>query len=162
MDGACGSASAWLTYPVIMPHMPTRNANLAAASSRLPMVFAAGFRPMFLAAGVWARLAALAWVVVFATGFWPVHGLSPTLWHAHEMLFGFVGSALAGFLLTAVPNWTGRIGYGGPPRVALVAIWAAGRIAMIAYPMAIRRFLLGCGLIRVWANGPPDQAWQFL
>jgi uncharacterized protein involved in response to NO len=121
-----------------MPHMPTRNTNLATASSRLPMIFAAGFRPLFLAAGVWAWLAALAWVVVFATSFWPEDGLSPTLWHAHEMLFGFAGAAVAGFLLTAVPNWTGRIGYGGPPLVALVAIWAAGRIAMIAYPMAPR------------------------
>ncbi|MBV8577862.1 MAG: NnrS family protein [Acetobacteraceae bacterium] len=140
-----------------MPHMPTRNANLAAASSRLPMVFAAGFRPMFLAAGVWARLAALAWVVVFATGFWPEDGLSPTLWHAHEMLFGFAGAAVAGFLLTAVPNWTGRIGYGGPPLVALVAIWVPGRLAMIAYLMAIGRSLLDRELIRAGLTGHPTK-----
>jgi uncharacterized protein involved in response to NO len=116
--------------------MPTPSINVTTGTSRLPAIFAAGFRPLFLAAGVWATFAALAWVLVFATGFWPHDAPSPTLWHAHEMLFGFAAAAVGGFLLTAVPNWTGRIGYGGPPLVALVAVWAAGRLAMLAFPLA--------------------------
>jgi len=54
-------------------------------------------------------------------------------WHAHEMLFGFVPAAVAGFLLTAVANWTGRAGYGGAPTVRLFAVWIAGRAAMALF-----------------------------
>ena len=118
--------------------MPTQAAKLSPATNRLSTLFAAGFRPLFLAAGLWATFAVLAWVSVFATGFWPPGAPSPTLWHAHEMLFGFAGAAVAGFLLTAVPNWTGRIGFGGPKLAALVAIWAAGRLAMLGFPFAPR------------------------
>jgi len=52
-------------------------------------------------------------------------------WHAHEMLFGFVGAAVAGFLLTAVPNWTGRPPLSGLPLLGLLVLWAAGRAAML-------------------------------
>ena len=54
----------------------------------------------------------------------------PVTWHAHEMLFGFAGSAVAGFLLTAVPNWTGRMPLEGRPLAALAALWLAGRGAV--------------------------------
>jgi uncharacterized protein involved in response to NO len=54
----------------------------------------------------------------------------PVTWHAHEMLFGFAGSAVAGFLLTAVPNWTGRMALQGRPLAALAALWLAGRVAV--------------------------------
>ncbi|HEU0224909.1 MAG TPA: NnrS family protein, partial [Steroidobacteraceae bacterium] len=53
----------------------------------------------------------------------------PVLWHGHEMLFGFVGAAIAGFLLTAVPSWTGARGFGGLPLMLLAVIWMAGRVA---------------------------------
>jgi uncharacterized protein involved in response to NO len=51
------------------------------------------------------------------------------MWHAHEMLFGFIGAAIAGFLLTAVPSWTGARGFAGWPLAALSAVWLVGRIA---------------------------------
>jgi uncharacterized protein involved in response to NO len=51
-------------------------------------------------------------------------------WHAHEMIFGYVGAVVAGFLLTAIPNWTGRLPVAGRPLAALAALWAAGRIAV--------------------------------
>ena len=54
---------------------------------------------------------------------------SPQLWHAHEMVFGFV-AAIAGFLLAAVPDWTGRQGYSGRPLALLLALWLAGRTLM--------------------------------
>lgn len=68
----------------------------------------------------WA--AALAWGVPLATR-WP-----PGLWHAHEMLFGFIAAAVAGFLLTAVPSWTGARGFAGWPLAILAALWALGRV----------------------------------
>lgn len=95
-----------------------------------PAVLAYGFRPFFLAAAVWAAaslalwLAALEGVPVLASAF------DPLTWHAHEMLFGFVGAAVAGFLLTAIPNWTGRLPLQGNPLLALAGLWLAGRLAV--------------------------------
>jgi len=94
-------------------------------------LFAYGFRPHFLLAGLAALLLIPAWAVDFVFGIplstdWP-----PTLWHAHEMLFGFIASAVAGFLLTAVPSWTGQKGFAGRPLMLLTALWVAARL-MIA------------------------------
>jgi uncharacterized protein involved in response to NO len=94
-------------------------------------LFAYGFRPHFLLAGVAALLLIPAWALNVAYGVplssdWP-----PTLWHAHEMLFGFIACAVAGFLLTAVPSWTGQKGFAGTPLIVLSAVWLAARI-MIA------------------------------
>jgi uncharacterized protein involved in response to NO len=55
---------------------------------------------------------------------WP-----PQLWHGHELLYGFIGAAIAGFLLTAVPGWTGARGFAGAPLIAVTGLWLAGRIA---------------------------------
>lgn len=52
----------------------------------------------------------------------------PSLWHAHEMLFGFIAAALAGFLLTAVPSWTGQRGFAGWPLALLAGLWLVGRL----------------------------------
>lgn len=93
-------------------------------------LFGYGFRPFFLGAGVVGALfipwwaAALAWSVPLGTG-WP-----PILWHAHEMLFGFIVAAIAGFLLTAVPSWTGARGFAGWPLAMISALWALGRIVV--------------------------------
>jgi uncharacterized protein involved in response to NO len=93
-------------------------------------LFAYGFRPNFLAAGVAALLLVPVWALSFSLGVpigarWP-----PTLWHGHEMLFGFVAAAIAGFLLTAVPSWTGRRGFAGLPLAGLTALWLAARLAV--------------------------------
>lgn len=90
--------------------------------------FSYGFRPFFLAVGVAGLVLVPWWAGSFAFGialgsFWP-----PTLWHAHEMLFGFVVAAIAGFLLTAVPSWTGRRGFAGVPLMLLAGLWALGRV----------------------------------
>src|SRR5581483_3882639 len=57
--------------------------------------------------------------------------LPPLAWHMHEMLFGFAAATVAGFLLTAIPNWTGRLPLQGLPLAVLVALWAAGRAALL-------------------------------
>ncbi|OZA17945.1 MAG: short-chain dehydrogenase [Rhodobacterales bacterium 17-64-5] len=95
-----------------------------------PAILSYGFRPFFLLGAVWAALAMGLWVLmltghdVLATAFDPVS------WHAHEFLFGYLGAVLAGFLLTAVPNWTGRLPIVGWPLGALVGMWLAGRVAV--------------------------------
>lgn len=91
----------------------------------------AGRRPLFLCAALWGSIAMSAWVAALA-GLWtmpgPITGLS---WHIHEMLFGFAGAVVGGFLLTAVPNWTGRPPLTGPPLAGLVGLWIAGRLILV-------------------------------
>ena len=90
-----------------------------------PHLFAYGFRSHFLLAGIAALLLVPLWAVSFVAGTPVGSGWPPTLWHAHEMLFGFIASAIAGFMLTAVPSWTGQKGFSGAPLVALAAVWLA-------------------------------------
>jgi uncharacterized protein involved in response to NO len=95
---------------------------------RRPALFAYGFRPFFLGSALAALVLVPWWAASFAFGLPLATGWAPTLWHAHEMLYGFIGAAIAGFLLTAVPSWTGRRGYAGVPLAALAALWLAGRL----------------------------------
>lgn len=89
-----------------------------------------GFRPFFLGGAVWAAAAMALWIAALIHGL-PLGGdLGAPLWHAHEMVFGFAPAVLAGFLLTAIPNWTGSLPLSGRPLMGLVAVWAAGRVAM--------------------------------
>jgi uncharacterized protein involved in response to NO len=95
-----------------------------------PAILSYGFRPFFLCAGLFAFVSMAAWIGTLTFG-WPIGGSYGALnWHAHEMLFGYTGAALAGFLLTAIPNWTGRLPVSGTPLLALVLLWLAGRVAM--------------------------------
>ena len=95
-----------------------------------PAVLSYGFRPFFLLAGIFAVLAMIAWVGALS-GYWELGGKAgPIVWHAHEMLFGYASAALCGFVLTAVPNWTGRLPVSGLPLLGLVALWLAGRAVM--------------------------------
>jgi len=91
-----------------------------------------GFRPFFLGAGIYAAFAVGAWLAIWLHGAPAPTWLTPAWWHGHEMTFGFVAAAIAGFLLTAVPVWAGRTALAGPPLAALVALWAAGRVAFLA------------------------------
>jgi uncharacterized protein involved in response to NO len=95
-----------------------------------PAVLSYGFRPFFLLAGVFAPLAMIMWIGALA-GQWSIGGSYGALnWHAHEMLFGYASAALAGFMLTAIPNWTGRLPVSGYQLLAIVCLWLAGRAAM--------------------------------
>ncbi|MBK5965147.1 short-chain dehydrogenase [Thiocystis minor] len=92
-------------------------------------VFALGFRPFFLAAGLSAILSVAVWLAILS-GFWPQPShLAGTAWHAHELLFGYLAAVLAGFLLTAARNWTGMPTATGARLAALVGLWLAGRLA---------------------------------
>jgi uncharacterized protein involved in response to NO len=93
-----------------------------------PAILALAFRPFFLAGSLWAAISIALWIAVF-TGQMPLlpSRFDPLTWHIHEMLFGWLSAAIAGFLLTAIPNWTGRPPVQGMILGALVVLWLLGR-----------------------------------
>jgi uncharacterized protein involved in response to NO len=96
-----------------------------------PVIFSYGFRPFFLGGALWAIVAMALWIAALS-GFIDLGGdYGAPNWHAHEMLFGFASAVLAGFLLTAVPNWTGRLPVSGKPLIWLFALWCAGRLFLL-------------------------------
>ncbi len=99
----------------------------------VPALFQYGFRPFFLLSGLAACGLIAAWLGVLITGEWPDGPVGASAWHAHEMLFGTIAAAIAGFLLTAVPSWTGTRALSGPPLVALTGLWLAGRLALFPW-----------------------------
>jgi uncharacterized protein involved in response to NO len=87
-----------------------------------------GFRPFFLGAALWAVIAIGLWVAMLTTGFALPIRFAPLMWHIHEMLFGFVLAAVAGFLLTAIQEWTGRRPVSGNLLGLLCGLWLLGRV----------------------------------
>lgn len=99
-------------------------------------LWALGFRPFYLLGSAFAALSVLAWALQYGgyLGAAPVRG---PVWHGHEMLFGFAMAIIAGFLFTAVRNWTQRRTPEGAWLAAIAALWVAGRVlVMTPYPMA--------------------------
>ncbi|WP_160012554.1 NnrS family protein [Rhizobium sp. 18055] len=96
------------------------------------VIFSYGFRPFFLAAAIWAIVSIDIWAAFLTLGLPVATDYGTLYWHAHEMLFGFAPAILAGFLLTAIPNWTGRLPIAGRPLMCLFALWSAGRVAMLS------------------------------
>jgi uncharacterized protein involved in response to NO len=130
----------------------------------VPGLLCAGFRPFFLLAAAWAAIAVPVWLAAYVHGYALGGTLPAMFWHGHEMVFGFGLAAVAGFLLTAIPNWTGRLPVRGLPLALLASFWVLGRIAMLvpgaalldlAFPAALivvvtRELLAG----RHWRNLP--------
>lgn len=100
-----------------------------------PAFLSYGFRPFFLGAALFTGLAVLAWVALFAGMALVGFLYSPREWHVHEMLFGYLPALIAGFLLTAMPNWTDRMPLRGVPLLLLFLLWLGGRLLM-AFPWA--------------------------
>ncbi len=135
--------------------------------------FASGFRPMFLLAGAQAVAAMAGWLVFyFGSGALP-QAFFPVVWHGHEMVYGFAAAAVAGFLLTAVPNWTGTRPVSGPPLVALTLVWIVGRLAfwlsqdipallVAALDLAFVPLLLALVGKPLWAAGPRNRPFLAL
>jgi len=99
-----------------------------------PAFFSFGFRPFFLGAALFAGVAVPVWVLIFAGAIGSHFLYAPREWHVHEMLFGFLPAVMTGFLLTAMPNWTGRTPLRGMPLLSLWVLWLAGRLAVAAAP----------------------------
>lgn len=102
-------------------------------------VFLAGFRPFFLLAIVAGIAYPLLWAAAFAGGLrLPAGGLEPTVWHAHEMLYGFGWAVLGGFLLTSSKNWVRIRGLHGGPLALAAALWCVERVAVFAWGRSAR------------------------
>ena len=89
------------------------------------------FRPFFFGGAAWGLVALMLWISSLAGALVLPTAMDALAWHRHEMMFGFVGAVIAGFLLTAIPNWTGRLPIAGPPLASLVGLWFAARLAVL-------------------------------
>ena len=114
---------------------PTRGEKMLALrrsrEAAAPAFLRGGFRPFFFFGAAWAVIALALWILALAGAVTLPTAFDPLAWHRHEMLFGFVGAVIAGFLLTAIPNWTGRLPIAGMPLALLVALWASARLAVL-------------------------------
>jgi uncharacterized protein involved in response to NO len=95
-----------------------------------PALLSYGFRPFFLFGALWAALAIILWLPMLSGHLVLPSTLTPLEWHVHELVYGYVPAIVAGFLLTAVPNWTGRLPVVGMRLGMLFGMWIAGRIAV--------------------------------
>jgi uncharacterized protein involved in response to NO len=136
-----------------------------------PALLSYGFRPFFLLGATYAGLGIAIWLPLLFGDIRIPTALSPLDWHVHEMLYGYVPAVMTGFLLTAIPNWTGRLPLQGGPLAALVALWIVGRIAVcLSQPVgALVAGVIDCSFLlfvaaaaarevvagRNWRNLPP-------
>jgi len=91
-------------------------------------LFNLGFRPFFLAAGIFAALSMTLWLAIYTHGTTlELQGIGPSQWHAHEMIYGYALAVIAGFLLTATRNWTNMPTPSGKPLAAMFACWLVAR-----------------------------------
>ena len=92
-------------------------------------LFRLAFRPFFFGAGIFAVLSIFIWMLVYVHGLnLEFSGMTPTTWHAHEMIFGYAMAVIAGFLLTAIKNWTGQQTLRGPGLAVLFSLWLLARV----------------------------------
>lgn len=114
-------------------------------------LFQLGFRPFFLLAGCFAVLSIGLWVWKYVSASAPaLNTVSVSQWHAHEMLYGFAFAVIAGFLLTAVKNWTGIQTLHGRPLMGIVACWAIARGVMLIAPAQVLLAAIFDLLFNVW------------
>ncbi len=122
-----------------------------------PAILANGFRPFFFLGSLWAGIAMVIWIAALSGSYSPPTRFDPISWHAHAFIFGYLEAIIAGFLLTAVPNWTGRLPVVGWRLAWLVGFWLIGRIAVfisqslppwgvatldLAFPIALATLIL--------------------
>ncbi len=116
--------------------------------SAAPGFLSYGFRPFFLSAALWALISMALWIPMLRGWIALPTAFDTVSWHAHEGLFGYLGAVLAGFLLTAVPGWTGRKPLAGWPLLGLFGLWGLGRVAVAASdylpPSAVAAADLSC------------------
>jgi uncharacterized protein involved in response to NO len=131
-----------------------------------PAFFSYGFRPFFLGAALFAGVAIPVWVLLLAGTGHANFSYAPREWHVHEMLFGFLPAVIAGFLFTAMPNWTERPPIKGMPLMLLWTLWLAGRLVMaipwlplVASALVDAAFLVAMAII-VWREIVIGRAWD--
>jgi uncharacterized protein involved in response to NO len=102
---------------------------------RGPALFSFGFRPFFLVASIWSALSVPLWLLAYLGNAEASAAIFTRDWHVHEMLFGYTAAVIVGYMTIAGANWTGHYPVAGRPIVVLLAVWIAGRAAMLAYPI---------------------------
>jgi len=118
-----------------------------------PKLLERGFRPFFLSAGAFAAIAMPLWVAMLAFDVSLPASLTGRAWHLHEMLFGYLSAVIAGFLLTAIPNWTGRLPVVGRSLGALWGLWLAGRLIMLASAdIPVIAAVIDCAFLVIFAG----------
>lgn len=128
---------------------------------RSEVIFSYAFRPFFLLVGAYALLMLLAWASYLSGVIgWP-DGLLPRIRHGHEMIFGFAGGAIAGFLLTAVATWTNRPPVSGPALMALCAVWATARLGGFS-PGAFGWVVWGLSSLLFWGGLLALMSWEII
>lgn len=136
-----------------------------------PAILSYGFRPFFFLGAVYAGVGIAIWLPLWFGDILMPTALSPLDWHIHEMLYGYLPAVMTGFLLTAIPNWTGRLPLQGGPLAALAALWIVGRVAVcLSQPVgALTAGVIDCSFLffvaaaaareviagRNWRNLPP-------
>lgn len=130
-------------------------------------LFRLGFRPFFLGAGVFAVIAIVVWTAIYSWGLdFKIPGYSTRIWHAHEMIFGYAGAVVVGFLLTGIKNWTGVQTLRGAGLALVFALWAAARLLPLSglnAPLALLAALdlLFMFFVMIAAAMPVIRARQF-
>ena len=123
-------------------------------------VLSLGFRPFYMVAALFAAVAVPVWIASYTGYLQPAGYLRGIEWHSHEMIFGFAPAVIAGFLLTAVRNWTGLPTASGLGLAGLVVLWLLGRVLMLTGPAQLAIAIdilfipvLGIGLaIPIWLS----------
>lgn len=95
-----------------------------------PAILSYGFRPFFLFGALYGGIAILLWLPLLYGRMETASSFDPLDWHIHEMLFGYAAAIVTGFLLTAIPNWTGRLPVQGRSLLLLLLLWLGGRFAI--------------------------------
>lgn len=127
--------------PITVEVSAVTAAPAARAAAALPPrgwpLFRLGFRPFYLGAAAYGTLAIPLWIALLLGKLSLNLTVSPVLWHAHEMLFGFAAAVIVGFLLTAGKAWTGLDTSRGGVLAALALLWLAARLAAVLAPYAV-------------------------
>ncbi|WP_308811108.1 NnrS family protein [Photobacterium kishitanii] len=122
-----------------------------AKEEKIPPIFRLAFRPFFIGAAVYAVVSIALWGL-FWSGNTHISQLmygNPLWWHSHEMLFGFAGAVIVGFLLTAVQTWTGQTGVKGAKLAFLFSLWLIARLGLIFSTPSYLWMIVDCAWIVV-------------
>lgn len=131
----------------------------------MPPILQYGFRPFFFLAAVHAGLVIPTWLWMYFSGYALAGSFVGIDWHVHEMLFGYLAAVITGFILTAIPNWTGRLPLSGWPLGGLIVLWLAGRAAcaFVSHPIAAMMFDLafpGLLALAIWREVIAGRNWR--
>lgn len=131
---------------------------------RGPALFSFGFRPFFLFAAIWATMTVPLWITALLFGGETLEVVFTRGWHVHELLFGYSGAVIVGYLTVAGANWTGHFPVAGRPIFVLLVIWLAGRVAMLAsWPIlsgAIEASFLILFAMALWREQLAARNWR--